>query len=303
MATIKEGFDNTVDQSIAQKTADYSIAKTDVSNRLLELADLLGATLANADLFYSQGWFAYTLSPFALYCAKQDNVSGDVTVGTNWMLIGSSSTGGGNLVSSTDIIVTVVPYQPSDFYVPYGIDLSVDSGKLISLRLSGVAGTNTSQLAYAVEIDTSGANDGDSVIIQLDNKGIGMSTLSIDGTYNERLCAGGIYLFTKTTDTDDVDGYVLNKIGQSGIRAVTSTPIKVSPGKYLAASGGTFIMPLAAGLEGEEVAIICSATGVSGNSILLSGSDTLVNIGGLGFQNIPLMRLTSDGVSKWYYTN
>lgn len=170
--------------------------------------------------------------------------------------------------------------------------------RFFDLRLSGIAATNTSQLAYAITISTVGSIEGSSIFIKTDNKGVGMSTLVVDGTYNERLEAGALYMFTRTTDTEDLDGYILTKIASSGMRKITSTPILLSTGKYLIDGGITSALPLALGLEGEVVELVLATSGTF--TPLLSGSDTLENVGGLTI-NRPINKFISDGISKWYY--
>lgn len=300
MATIKENIDANIESRIDAKESMYSVSKEDVTESMRDLLKYLGATPANEDLFYDRGLFVYTLSPMAVYVSKQQNVSGDVTDQANWLKI--TSEGLPYLVSGTDVVVTVVPYQPSNYYVPYSIDLAEDTGKLIDLRLSGIAATNTAQLAYTIALTTAGSVNGSSVMIKTDTKGVGMHLLTIDGTYSERLASGGTYIFTKTTDVDDADGYIITKIAQEGIKTITASPMLVSPGKFLASSGGIFQLPLAAGIGGEVVELIFINTNPSPNTIGNSGSDTLVNIGGLGYLNVPSMKFTSDGIDKWYYT-
>jgi len=251
--------------------------------------------LVNTDLTYNIGLIVYTASPFAVYVCKVDGATGDVTNQANWLKIAGS--GLPYLVADTEVDVNVVAYQTSNYYVPKAIVLAEKTGTFFDLRLSGIAATNISQLAYAITISTVGSIEGSSIFIKTDNKGVGMSTLVVDGTYNERLEAGALYMFTRTTDGEDLDGYILTKIASSGMRRATTTPYLLSTGKYLI-DGTTTRLPLALGLEGEEVELILATSGTL--TILLSGSDTLENIGGLTI-NRPTNRFISDGISKWYY--
>lgn len=293
---IKEAEIATIDAAIADKTDIYSVTTADIADRFKEIVALLGAILVNPDLTYNAGLFVYTTSPYAIYACKVDGANGDVTNQTNWLKIAGS--GLPYLVADTEVDVNVVAYQPSNYYVPKAIVLAEKAGTFFDLRLSGIAATNTSQLAYAITISTVGSIEGSSIFIKTDNKGVGMSTLVVDGTYNERLEAGALYMFTRTTDTEDLDGYILTKIASSGMRKITSTPILLSTGKYLIDGGITSALPLALGLEGEVVELVLATSGTF--TPLLSGSDTLENVGGLTI-NRPINKFISDGISKWYY--
>lgn len=293
---IKEAEIATIDAAIADKTDIYSVTTADIADRFKEIVALLGAILVNPDLTYNAGLFVYTTSPYAIYACKVDGANGDVTNQTNWLKIAGS--GLPYLVADTEVDVNVVAYQTSNYYVPKAIVLAEKAGTFFDLRLSGIAATNISQLAYAITISTVGSIEGSSIFIKTDNKGVGMSTLVVDGTYNERLEAGALYMFTRTTDTEDLDGYILTKIASSGMRKITSTPILLSTGKYLIDGGITSTLPLALGLEGEVVELVLATSGTF--TPLLSGSDTLENVGGLTI-NRPTNRFISDGISKWYY--
>lgn len=293
---IKESEKATVASRITDKTVDYAIAKQDVGTTFDEIIDLLGAVLVNPDLTYPIGFIVYTASPYAIYVCKVNDSTGVVTNQTNWLKIAGS--GLPYLVADTEVDVNVVAYQPSNYYIPKAIVLSEKAGTFFDLRLSGIAATNTSQLAYAITISTTGSIEGSSIFIKTDNKGVGMSTLVVDGTYNERLESGALYMFTKTTDSDDLDGYILTKISSGGMRFITTPPILLSTGKYLINGGTTSTLPLALGLEGESVELVLATAGTF--TPLLSGSDTLENIGGLTI-NRPINRFISDGISKWYY--
>lgn len=295
--SIKESAIANINTAIADKTEILSVTTADVADRLKELVALLGAILVNVDLTYNVGLVVYTASPFAVYVCKVDGSSGDVSNQTNWLKIAGN--GLPYLVADTEVYDTTVAYQAGNYYVPLAINLASKAGTFFALRLNGIAATNITQIAYALTIDTTGSIEGSSVIIQLDNKGVGMATLVIDGTYNERLAFGSTYLFTKTTDSDDADGYILTKIASSGIRTMTSGPFTASPGKYLLGGGNAIVLPLAAGLQGEEVEVILSSAGTLG--VTQTGGDTLGNIGSLAF-TLPRMRFISDGVSKWYFT-
>lgn len=292
---IKEAEIATINAAIAEKTDIYSVSTADMADRFKELVALLGAILVNPDLTYNIGLFVYTESPYAIYACKVDGADGDVSNQANWLKIAGS--GLPYLVADTEVDVNVVAYQTSNYYVPKAIVLAEKAGTFFDLRLSGIAATNISQLAYAITISTVGSIEGSSIFIKTDNKGVGMSTLVVDGTYNERLEAGALYMFTRTTDTEDLDGYILTKIASSGMRKITSTPILLSTGKYLIDGGITSTLPLALGLEGEVVELVLT----SGTfTPLLSGSDTLENVGGLTI-NRPINKFISDGISKWYY--
>jgi hypothetical protein len=293
---IKEAEIENIDSAIGDKTEMYSVSTADVADRFKELVNLLGAILVNTDLTYNIGLIVYTASPFSVYVCKVDGASGDVSNQTNWLKIAGS--GLPYLVADTEVDVNVVAYQPSDYYIAKAIILAEKAGTFFDLRLSGIAATNISQLAYAIAIDTTGSIEGSSIFIKTDNKGVGMSTLVVDGTYNERLEAGALYMFTRTTDVEDLDGYILTKIASSGMRRITSTPVVLSTGKYLIDGGTTSTLPLALGLEGEPVELVLATSGAL--TILLSGSDTLENVGGLTI-NRPINRFVSDGISKWYY--
>lgn len=296
MSNIKDSEKQTVASRITNKSVDYSIAKQDVGTTFNEIIDLLGAVLVNPDLTYPLGFIVYTASPYAVYACKTNDALGVVSNQNNWLKIAGS--GLPYLVADTEVDVNVVAYQPSNYYVPKTIVLSEKAGTYFDLRLSGIAATNTSQIAYAITINTVGSIEGSSIFIKTDNKGVGMSTLVVDGTYNERLEAGALYMFTKTTDTEDLDGYILTKISSSGMRRATTTPFTLSTGRYLIDGGTTTILPLALGLEGESVELVLATSGTL--TIQLSGSDTLENVGGLTI-NRPINRFISDGVSKWYY--
>jgi hypothetical protein len=296
MDNIKVAQKATVASRITDKTVDYSIAKQDIGSTYNEIIDLLGAVLVNVDLVYPIGFPVYTTSPFAVYISKVDNVYGDVTNQTNWLKIAGS--GLPYLVADVDVVVTPVSYQSSDYYVSEPISLASNAGKLFDLRLTGVPISNTSQLGYAISISTTGAITGSSLFIKTDCNGVGMHTLLVDGTYSERLEAGATYLFSKTYDGEDSDGYVLIKLGRSGLKIGSTYAYKVSTGKTLINGTNTITLPLAVGLHGEDVEIILISAGTI--TVLLSGSDTLVNIGGASF-NRPIMRFISDGVDKWYY--
>lgn len=293
---IKESEKATIASRITDKTVDYAIAKQDVGTTFDEIVDLLGAVLVNPDLTYPIGFIVYTASPYAIYVCKVNDSDGVVTNQTNWLKIAGS--GLPYLIADTEVDVNVVAYQPSNYYIPKAIVLSEKAGTFFDLRLSGIAATNTSQLAYAITISTTGSIEGSSIFIKTDNKGVGMSTLVVDGTYNERLESGALYMFTKTTDSDDLDGYILIKISSGGMRFITTPPILLSTGKYLINGDTSSTLPLALGLEGESVEIVLATAGTF--TPLLSGSDTLENIGGLTI-NRPINRFISDGISKWYY--
>ena len=293
---IKEAEIATINAAIADKTDIYSVTTADVADRFKELVALLGAILVNPDLTYNIGLIVYTATPFSVYVCKVDGAGGDVSNQTNWLKIAGS--GLPYLVADADVVVNMVSYQYSDYYVAEPINLAANAGKMFDLRLTGVTVSNTSQLGYAVAITTTGAIAGSSLFIKSDCKGVGMHTLLVDGTYSERLEAGATYLFTKTYDVEDLDGYILIKLGRSGMKLGTTFAYKVSTGKTLINGGSTITLPLASGLEGEDVEIILATSGTL--TILLSGSDTLENIGGLTI-NRPTNRFISDGISKWYY--
>ena len=293
---IKEAERATINAAIAEKTDIYSVTTTDIADRFKEIVALLGAILVNPSLTYNVGLIVYTASPFAVYVCKVDGATGDVTNQTNWLKIAGS--GLPYLVADAEVVVSMVSYQSTDYYVAEPINLASNAGKLYDLRITGVTNSNTSQLGYAVAITTTGAIAGSSLFIKTDTKGVGMSTLLVDGTYSERLEAGATYLFSKTYDTDDLDGYILIKLGRSGMKIGSTYAYKVSTGKTLINGGSTITLPLALGLEGEDCEIVLATPGTL--TVLLSDSDSLNNIGGLAL-NRPLMRFISDGVDKWYY--
>jgi len=295
---IKEAEIATIDAAIADKTDLLSVTTADIADRLKEIVDLLGAILVNPSLTYNIGLIVYTASPFSVYVCKVDGSTGDVTNQTNWLKIAGS--GLPYLVADTEVDVSVVSYQASNYYVAKPIVLADKAGTLFDLRFSGVNATNWAQLAYAITISTTGSIEGSSIFIKTDNNGVGMSTLVIDGTYNERLEAGALYMFTRTTDSEDLDGYILTKINSLGIRILENGGgFTASTGKYITQSSGSLTLPLAVGLGGENVELILSSAGTY--TVAASGSDTIVNVGGLSY-NRPLMRFTSDGVNKWYYS-
>ena len=293
---IKEAERANVDANIANKTEILSVTTKDIGDRFKEIINLLGAILVNPDLTYNIGLIVYTASPFAVYVCKVDGATGDVTNQTNWLKIAGS--GLPYLVADVDVVVSLVSYQSTDYYVAEPINLASNAGKLYDLRLTGVTVSNTSQLGYAVAITTTGAIAGSSLFIKTDCKGVGMSTLLVDGTYSERLEAGATYLFSKTYDTDDLDGYILIKLGRNGMKIGNTYAYKVSTGKTLINGGATITLPLALGLEGEDCEIVLATSGTI--TVLLSGSDSLMNVGGLAL-TLPIMRFVSDGVDKWYY--
>jgi len=259
--------------------------------------------LVNTDLTYNIGLIVYTASPFAVYVCKVDGATGDVTNQANWLKIAGS--GLPYLVADTEVYLAVVGYQTSNYYISGQdfppINLALKAGTLFDLRIEDTSNsTNTVQVAYAIEIDTNGSIEGTSIIIKLDNKGVGMATLLVDGTYSERLAFGSTYLFTKTTDVNDIDGYILTKIGSSGIRAILGNSGIASPGKYIAPPNSSIILPLAIGLGGEECIFIREFVGLP-FTVYPSGSDTIVNTDGLLYDR-SLMKFTSDGINKWYYT-
>ena len=63
--------------------------------------------------------------------------------------------------------------------------------------------------------------------------------------------------------------------------------------------GGAIRLPLALGLGGESVDLLLASAGSFVPN--LSGSDTIVNVGSLEYTR-PLMKYTSDGINKWYYS-
>lgn len=295
----KEAEIATINAAIADKTDISSVSTTDIADRFKELVALLGAILVNPDLTYNIGLFVYTESPYAIYACKVDGADGDVSNQTNWLKIAGS--GLPYLVADTEVDLAVVGYQTLDYYIPLPINLALKAGTLFDLRIEDTSGsTNTVQIAYAIEIDTNGSIEGTSIIIKLDNKGVGMATLLVDGTYSERLAFGSTYLFTKTTDVNDIDGYILTKIGSSGIRAILGNSGIASPGKYIAPPNSSIILPLAIGLGGEECIFIKKFVGLP-FTVYPSGSDTIVNTDGLLYDR-SLMKFTSDGINKWYYT-
>ena len=295
----KEAEIATINAAIADKTDIYSVSTADIADRFKELVTLLGARLVNPDLTYNIGLFVYTESPYAIYACKVDGADGDVSNQTNWLKIAGS--GLPYLVADTEVDLAVVGYQTLDYYIPLPINLALKAGTLFDLRIEDTSGsTNTVQIAYAIEIDTNGSIEGTSIIIKLDNKGVGMATLLVDGTYSERLAFGSTYLFTKTTDVNDIDGYILTKIGSSGIRAILGNSGIASPGKYIAPPNSSIILPLAIGLGGEECIFIKKFVGLP-FTVYPSGSDTIVNTDGLLYDR-SLMKFTSDGINKWYYT-
>ena len=295
----KEAEIATINAAIADKTDISSVSTADIADRFKELVALLGAILVNPDLTYNIGLFVYTESPYAIYACKVDGADGDVSNQTNWLKIAGS--GLPYLVADTEVDLAVVGYQTLDYYIPLPINLALKAGTLFDLRIEDTSGsTNTVQIAYAIEIDTNGSIEGTSIIIKLDNKGVGMATLLVDGTYSERLAFGSTYLFTKTTDVNDIDGYILTKIGSSGIRAILGNSGIASPGKYIAPPNSSIILPLAIGLGGEECIFIKKFVGLP-FTVYPSGSDTIVNTDGLLYDR-SLMKFTSDGINKWYYT-
>ena len=295
----KEAEIATINAAIADKTDIYSVSTADIADRFKELVALLGAILVNPDLTYNIGLIVYTASPFSVYVCKVDGATGDISNQTNWLKIAGS--GLPYLVADTEVDLAVVGYQTLDYYIPLPINLALKAGTLFDLRIEDTSGsTNTVQIAYAIEIDTNGSIEGTSIIIKLDNKGVGMATLLVDGTYSERLAFGSTYLFTKTTDVNDIDGYILTKIGSSGIRAILGNSGIASPGKYIAPPNSSIILPLAIGLGGEECIFIKKFVGLP-FTVYPSGSDTIVNTDGLLYDR-SLMKFTSDGINKWYYT-
>ena len=296
---IKEAERATINAAIAEKTDIYSVTTTDIADRFKEIVALLGAILVNPSLTYNVGLIVYTASPFAVYVCKIDGATGDVTNAANWLKIAGS--GLPYLVADTEVEITIITGDSySNYYIPYPILLSAKAGVLFDLRITGVATTNYGQVGYGITIDTTGSINGSSILIKTDNKGVGMSTLLVDGTYSERLEAGATYLFTRTTDVQDIDGYVLTKMGSSGIKIqADGGNFTASTGKYIVMGGGAIRLPLALGLGGESVDLLLASAGSFVPN--LSGSDTIVNVGSLEYTR-PLMKYTSDGINKWYYS-
>jgi len=297
MSNIKDSEKATVASRITDKTVDYSIAKQDLGTTFDEIIDLLGAVLVNEDLTYPVGFVVYTASPYAIYACKVEDADGDVTNQTNWLKIAGS--GLPYLVADTEVEISIITgASGSNYYIAFPILLSSKAGVFFDLRITGVSATNSGQVGYGITIDTTGSIEGSSVLIKTDNNGVGMSTLLVDGLHSERLEAGATYMFTRTTDVQDTDGYILTKIGTSGIKILsTGTSFIASTGKYIVVAGGSFVLPLAASLGGESIEVLLASAGSFVPT--LSGSDTIVNIGALAYTR-PLMKYTSDGVDKWY---
>ena len=311
MSNIKESEKIAVASRITNKVDDYSIAKTDVANTFNEIIDLLGAVLVNVDIIYPKGFVVYTASPFSVYVAQVNDVTGDTSNATNWLKIAGS--GLPYLVSNTEVYDAVLAYQTSDYYVDIDIDLNLKAGSFFCFRFNGNITSNTHQIGYNIAVDATTALEGTSIILQTDNKGIGFSLLEITtsvGTYNEKLAKGSTYLLTKTTDIVsevggfDLDGYILTKLASSGLSEITAYQYTVSTGKYIGIGGGAIKLPLAVGLAGEEVIYISNSSGtttVATSDDGLGNYDILMNIEGLSY-TLPYKRFTSDGVNKWYYT-
>jgi len=296
---IKEAEIATIDTAIADKTDIYSVTTADVADRFKELVALLGAILVNPDLTYNIGLIVYTASPFAIYGCKVDGATGDISNQTNWLKIAGA--GLPYLVADTEVEISVITgASNSDYYIPYPIILSAKAGVLFDLRITGVATTNYGQVGYGITIDTSGSIEGSSVLIKTDMNGVGMSTLVVDETNYERLEAGATYLFTKTTDLQDDNGYILTKVSGGSIKIQgDGGSFTASIGKYIVVAGGGLKLPLAEELGGKSVELFLASAGTFG--VTLTGSDSIVNIASLTYDR-PLMKFTSDGVDKWYYS-
>jgi hypothetical protein len=293
---IKEAEIATIDAAIADKTDIFSVTTADIADRLKEIVDLLGAILVNPSLTYNIGLIVYTASPFAVYVCKVDGADGDVTNQTNWLKIAGS--GLPYLVADTEVdIAIIVGSQAVPYYIPFPIVLSEKAGALFDLRISGRSATNSEPLAYAITISTTNCIEGSSIFIKTDTNTRGMHTLVVDGVHNERLQAGATYLFSKSTDVDVINGYVLIKIANGGMCTGMVTSLVVSTGKTLIGNQ-TCTLPLALGLLGEECEII--TTVATAKTVLTSGSDTIVNTGSYTYDR-PSLRFISDGVDKWYF--
>jgi hypothetical protein len=299
---IKEAEIATINAAIANKTDLMSVTTADVADRFKELVALLGAILVNTDLTYNIGLIVYTASPFAVYVCKVDGATGDVTNQANWLKIAGS--GLPYLVADTEVYISAITgASNSDYYIPYQIALATQAGTYFDLIITGTPNTNSGQLGYEVQIDTTGTIEGTSVIIQTDSKGIGMHKLVVDGTYNERLEAGSTYIFTRTTDVQDLDGYILTKIGSKGIKIVPviAQTTTISTGKNIISPVSSVRLPKALGLGGETVEILLASAGTLTVTLADSGVDSIVNIGSLAYTR-PEMKFTSDGVDKWYFS-
>ena len=297
---IKEAEIATINAAIADKTDIYSVTTADVADRFKEIVALLGAILVNPTLTYNIGLIAYTASPFEVYVCKVDGATGVVTNQTNWLKMAGS--GLPYLVADTEVYDTNVAKQDSNYYVDLNIDMNTQSGVLFALRFVNKDGSQTTQLGYNVLVDAVSALEGTSIILQTDNNGIGYSKLQITtsaGVYNEKLAISSTYLLTKTTDVNDIDGYILTKLASTGGRLLTVTGSTLSTGKYFVPNDCTVQLPLAVKMEGETVTLILTASGSI--TVNTSGSDGINNIGGLSY-NLPKMTFTSNGIDKWYYT-
>jgi hypothetical protein len=164
--------------------------------------------------------------------------------------------------------------------------------------MHGIPTTQGGIVAYALTIDTTNGQDGDSILLDMGDF-TGMSTLLINGTYTEILGSNGLYLFTKTTDSDISTGYILRRLCSTGIHtlAVTNNPA-LSVGRNILTNTQALTLPLAAGLV-DHIELWLGASGVV-SSVTASGSDTIVNPQGLTYSKNKLTFMP-DGVNKWYY--
>ena len=307
MSNIKESEKIAVASRITGKVDDYSIAKTDVANTFNEIIDLLGAVLVNVDIIYPKGFVVYTDSPFSVYVAQVNDVTGDTSNATNWLKIAGS--GLPYLVSNTEVYDAVVVSRNVDYYINVPIDLNQKAGSFFALRYNSDGGiTNVTQMAFNITVDARTALEGTSIVIQINNMAIGLSLLSIQtssGTYNEKLGSGCTYLLTKTTDIIsedngfDLDGYILTKLSSSGYSNNQNNDQVLSIGKFFIQGTGVVKLPLAIGLHGEEVILISASAGTT--VVNTSVGDVIVNLGGLPY-TLPYKRFTSDGNIGWYYT-
>ena len=308
MATIKNNLKATVASRISDKSVDYSIAKTDVGNTFDDTIDYLSATEANVDLYYDKGLFVYKTDPYGVvqyYVSILDDVSGDVSVATNWAKLAIGNAG---LISNFVQIYSVgnnADYPNEDKYFDYELTLADENGKYFYMQIGGDQRTTSDVLAYNIALDLTNANDGDCVIFDMDTYGSGQSILSITGDFTEYLSNKATYLVTYSTVPINGKNYTVRQISENGFTAKSQISPLVGTGKVLVTGANkTVTLPLAAyGNEGKEVKIIVQGAGEVTTINAWDGGDS-VDFGGRTVLPLTTGSLTfvSNGTSTWILT-
>jgi hypothetical protein len=152
------------------------------------------------------------------------------------------------LINNVYVYESFIGFVNADTYISLDetININNNNGTYYKLIINSGNTTTGNILAYNINVDLTNAVNGNSIIIELDTNGNGLSTLNISSNTisatTEYLSNGFTYLLTYSSTNIRGKYYVLNKISENNFSKIGNTvnAFKIGAGKTLLSNSRTY---------------------------------------------------------------